>query len=78
METYHTYIAYFDSINSLEASGQCSGSVVHYSDPDDEIRWTCTNCKGCERHEDGEFTSEEDCLNSPCYSGTLNVLVECE
>ena len=35
------YIAYFDSINSLEASCQCSGSVVHYSDPDDEIRLTC-------------------------------------
>ena len=35
-------------------------------------RWTCTDCKGCERHENGEFTSEEECEADGCFSGTVN------
>ena len=40
--------------------------------PEDEVRWTCTDCKGCERHENGEFTSEEECEADGCFSGTVN------
>lgn len=37
-----------------------------------EARYTCDACKGCERKEDGEFASEEECEATGCFSGTLN------
>ena len=56
----------------LERFQQLAGIKPLYEQPTDHERWACTECKGCERQEDGPYTSEDECINSPCFSGTLN------
>ena len=58
--------------NSILPAACISAGFESCCPPEEEVRYTCDACKGCERKEDGEFASEEECEATGCFSGTIN------